>query len=579
MSEQNLKNGTAINVDSAKSSIRAGFLIILLLTIVTRLWVAGAGDLIYDEAFMFDGASRPHMSGMLDYLGEVEFHPPLSYIFLHWWIPIAGKSEFLLRLLPAGFNILTVFMAALMMAFLWGPGPAFLTGVLMVFSPYQLQYGCELRMYSQLQFFTLAGAYCGWRWLRPFAEIPPDGTFSAENPTSATIPPVSSHPVRDCLAGAVDSSRSGLSWLFAAWVAFVLGLYSHYYAFFALLATALWVLLQKHADTGRFSTALKWGGALLIVPLLCFIPWISEAMRAAADKWPSVMPAFDLLSIPDFIRKMVSGNFYVQTWDFLFAKLAVFTLLLGGCGAIVSGIRKSSGTGRGEYGGIVAVHLAVPLIGQYLFALKFGTFIPKYAISSAPFAVMLTVGGIWYLSKPLLSFFSTHSEVESESDKEILGKPFVSVALITLLLLSAQWPFFRTQMEYFRTNWTQVGKWLSSEFKDGDLCLVSLPGRTVNLSFYAPSVKRVQGVLAESFVRECDAVVASASRIWLVLVQSEVKDPQGTIQTALDSRMVRKLDSVARDNSGLSVQVILYTKEKKEAVVLPKSEIKIEDSK
>src|SRR5688572_21088179 len=72
--------------------------------------------ILIDQSFWLDEASQAMTS--LRPLSEIifnnlkDFHPPLSYIFTHFWI-MFGRNEVWLRLLPVLFGVGTIYVGYL----------------------------------------------------------------------------------------------------------------------------------------------------------------------------------------------------------------------------------------------------------------------------------------------------------------------------------------------------------------------------------------------------------------------------------------------------------------------------------
>jgi len=82
--------------------------------------------------------------------------PPLYYLFLHFWIRIAGESELALRWPSVAFGLLAAALAARLADRGWGRPAGLFTLALMALSPFWLYYVQEARMYTMLAAGTLA---------------------------------------------------------------------------------------------------------------------------------------------------------------------------------------------------------------------------------------------------------------------------------------------------------------------------------------------------------------------------------------------------------------------------------------
>ncbi len=139
---------------------------VLLLTLcgaALRFWHLGAQSLWLDELFSVSLARR----GLAEIIGGTmqDTMPPLYYLLLHWPLTIAA-DEVAARWLSALFSSAAVPLLYLLARRLFASrGIALTAAALAAFSPFQIAYGQEARMYAQLALFQLAGAYFfarGW---------------------------------------------------------------------------------------------------------------------------------------------------------------------------------------------------------------------------------------------------------------------------------------------------------------------------------------------------------------------------------------------------------------------------------
>ncbi|MHB1294468.1 MAG: glycosyltransferase family 39 protein [Anaerolineae bacterium] len=130
-----------------------------------RLYHLGAQSLWYDEAQTLYIAGFP--------LGEIiqrAYRPPLYHFLLHVWAPLAGQSEFWLRLPSALFGAAIPPLAYAVTTRLYGRRTGLLAALLAALSPVLVWYSQELRMYSLMALEFLALLYATVRlWEgRPF---------------------------------------------------------------------------------------------------------------------------------------------------------------------------------------------------------------------------------------------------------------------------------------------------------------------------------------------------------------------------------------------------------------------------
>lgn len=133
-------------------------------------WIAAvvlsgpAFSFVEDEATQTIDAARPVPAIVGEYWfakGERQQHPPLSDVVLHFWLPVAGASPSLLRLLSAIFFVAGLILLAFAAVRLAGQG-AFLPALCLgIFSPYTFHIARLAGWYS-FCFFLVGWLTLGW---------------------------------------------------------------------------------------------------------------------------------------------------------------------------------------------------------------------------------------------------------------------------------------------------------------------------------------------------------------------------------------------------------------------------------
>ncbi len=130
-----------------------------------RLWQLGGKSFWLDEFFSVSISQR----GLFDLLRMVvktDAHPPLYYLMLKFWL-LFSQSEAWVRLLSVIFSTLSILLMYYLVAELYQDKRAGLLGAaILAFSPFQIWYAQEARMYAALTFFILASAFCFFTALR-----------------------------------------------------------------------------------------------------------------------------------------------------------------------------------------------------------------------------------------------------------------------------------------------------------------------------------------------------------------------------------------------------------------------------
>jgi len=214
---------------------------IMALGLVLRLINLGAEPYWGDEVLSLQIVKhyQNDFFGLLDYLKQVEVHPPLYYILLKFWTAWFGYGEFAVRFLSLIFGeaiiwLVYVFGKRLFANYKVGLIAAFFIAIL----PMQIEYSQEARPYIIFCFFGALNVISLWEYLK----------FNDKKYLAAFI-------------------LSGLT-----------GIYLHYSAAFILLATFSWWLLhlvwqKKNGIIGISRRLLAWLAAAGAI-FLGFYYWL-----------------------------------------------------------------------------------------------------------------------------------------------------------------------------------------------------------------------------------------------------------------------------------------------------------------
>jgi LysM repeat protein len=125
---------------------------------VLRLYLLGSKSIWLDEAFSIAMGQR----GLIDLLHKVvltDTHPPLYYLLLKFWM-VFSAEEASVRLLSALFSIAAIPVMYAVVARLYTDKKIGLVGAtILAFSPFQVWYAQEARMYAMLTFLVLLSAH------------------------------------------------------------------------------------------------------------------------------------------------------------------------------------------------------------------------------------------------------------------------------------------------------------------------------------------------------------------------------------------------------------------------------------
>jgi uncharacterized membrane protein len=324
-----------------------------------RLYRLGADSLWYDETVStaLAGSALPEL--IRHTAGDI--HPPLYYILLRGWLILMGYPtghadatghglEFAAGFFSLFFGVLLIVLTFTLARRLAGPRAALIAAALVAFSPYNIWYSQEVRMYT-------LGAVCGVIVALALAQIA-NRKLQIANHNSHIVHRTSHIVHRTSHIVHRTSYIAHRKWWAIYAVAAAAGMYTLYYFAFLLIPLNLWALARlgicqrvprAQADggrapiVGRFADlrqraplfrafALCRSTPLLLANLaaaLLYAPWLPIAFRQATDPpvppWRSA-PAL-LASLMESVNALALGQSAAGwLWPAVILALAVYAL-------------------------------------------------------------------------------------------------------------------------------------------------------------------------------------------------------------------------------------------------------------
>ncbi len=458
-----------------------------------RFWEIGQKGLWLDEAFSIWLAWQP-IGPMVAWVAQVDQHPPLYYLLLHFWIQLAGDTPASVRLLSALLGAATIPITFLVGRRLLGARPALIAAFILALSPFHVRFAQETRMYTLLALNASLA-------LLALTHLLTDDPEARQAHTSL---------------------RVSLKW--AGYVVFTAAtMLSHNTAIFFPLAVNLFVLslwlLPPTFHASRFTRLpLKsWLLAQLAV-LLLWSPWLLPFVTQAAG---------------------VDREFWIPkpTWAAVWAVLKSFLSAmlppLGGWAAVI----------WAGYGGLIALAImrlrrqpallalfailfAAPIVGELLVSLRRPIFHDRTLIwATLPLYLLLAVGIAGLRRRPLI----------------LAG--LVGVAAVNLISLRHYYVYFEKE------EWGPAAAYVAARVEPDDLLLFNATWVQIPFNYYfrayglsveqrgAPVDLFEAGVLEPKMtpadLPRLHALVAGRRRVWLIYSHDWYTDPRGLIPDAL----------------------------------------------
>src|SRR5215212_7688605 len=133
-------------------------LAICVVGLAVRLYGLGSESLWWDEVYTIGEMAHPGPLEIIR-LSSTDNNPPLLYLMLHYWILLAGNSEFSVRLPSAIAGAIAVAVLYRIGALLFDRSAGLLAAFILALSAYHLRYAQEARAYGLMVFLTLLSFY------------------------------------------------------------------------------------------------------------------------------------------------------------------------------------------------------------------------------------------------------------------------------------------------------------------------------------------------------------------------------------------------------------------------------------
>lgn len=157
------------NVSKSSWIFFCGVLAILILATVMRFYRLSEPYLWFDEAFSV--LLSRHTPAQIFSITARDIHPPLYYVFLHYWIEGWGDSKFAIRSMSVMFGVGDIALIIWLTRLASHRNMALLAGVLVALLPLALRYSQEARMYALTAFFLLGATLALFYWVKSLNRI------------------------------------------------------------------------------------------------------------------------------------------------------------------------------------------------------------------------------------------------------------------------------------------------------------------------------------------------------------------------------------------------------------------------
>jgi hypothetical protein len=269
---------------------------------MTEMWKARGGSSLVSDSQAPCSANDPLAIA-------VDIHPPLYYLLLHEWMPLAGRGEYAVRFPSVLLGLLLVLALYKLGSSVAGRLAGFASAAVGAAAPFYIAYSQEARMYAPVALFGAFSLYFTWR-------------IALDQGPRAT-------------------SRH---WLWVGLVvSSVLALYTHYSAVLVIAAenilvagVVLWRLFHRTPCTPRpapYALFGRWAAAQL-VQLAAFFPWLRTTIGQVASYNQNLWVPNWQHELTETFRAFDAG-LWIQQAESLWLAVPVTAVLLAGAAAIL----------------------------------------------------------------------------------------------------------------------------------------------------------------------------------------------------------------------------------------------------
>ncbi len=542
-------------------------IIITLIGGLLRVLIIGNKGLWLDETFSV-WVSNHSVVDMLQWIVKIDQHPPLYYLLLHYWIALKGDAPDSIRLLSALFGTATIPVIYLIGKRMSGVVMGLVAAMILAFSPFNIRFAQETRMYTCLTFNAAVAIYALVRLVTDSRSVRPFGSQFREY-LHAWRTSRQPEPDTEGDFSYKDETRNQTgwrAWIFRhrwlpiqtietdlAWVAFIVfsaaTMLSHNTAVLFPLTTNIFVLglmlfqrIKKSGPLPAFHAPSFWNWVKAQIGIfLLWSPWmfafIKQASRVYQEFWIP-KPSWDTViqTLSSFLNESTLGQ-ASQVMIIWILYALVF------CLGLVHYRKKIS-----QFLFLAAM-VAIPFLGELIVSIRRPIFLDRTLIWTTIPLFLLLAAGIVQLRFRLLiivvlgilgtnNLFSTgdyYRFMQKEDWSNAAGYVANYVQKDDLILFNATWAQIPFDY-YFKTYENQY--------------FLQVEKHGVPVDMFDSGI--LEPKMTDSDIPRLISLLRGRKRAWLVYSHNLYTDPMGLIPQTLASEMKLIYE---RDFNGGQVQL------------------------
>ena len=502
--------------------------LVIVITVVggwLRIYLLGSKGLWFDETFSI-WLAHHSVAEMLQWIVKIDYHPPLYYLLLHYWIAFKGDAPNTVRLLSALFGAGTIPIIYLTGKRMSGVSLGLAAALILALSPFNIRFAQNARSYTLLAFNAAVAIYALVRLLTGERPVRPIGSQFRETLHALFTP----GPLRQRWLP-IQAIETDLAWV--AYIVFSAAtMLSHNTAVLFPLAANIFVLglmlYQKKSGSPPAFQAPSFGN------------WI-KAQLAIFILWSPWMPAF--------IQQ--AGRVYQQFW----ITEPGWETVIRALGSFLNGYPPAQ-TSQGM--AIWALYGLLFCLGLVYFRKKFSQFIFLAALFAVPFLGELVVS----LRRPVFldrTLIWATIPLFLALAAGIAQLRFRLLIIIGVGILAANSLF--SAGDYYRfapsEDWGDVAGYVANFAQEDDLVLFNAAWAQIPFDYYfktyedqyllqvekhgVPADLFAAGILEPAMTEDdipgLTALLAGRQRVWLVYSRAGAADPLEIIPPTLASHL------------------------------------------
>jgi len=488
---------------------------------------------------------------ILQWIIKVDQHPPLYYLLLHYWIALNGDTPYYARLLSALFGAATIPIIYLIGKRMSGVVMGLAAAVIFAFSPFNIYYAQEARMYTLLTFNAAVAIYALVRLLTDSRSVRHIGSqFREYLHAWRTSGPV--EPDTEEEFSYKNETRNQSGW--RAWI------FRHRWLPIRTIETDLaWVAFMVFSAATMFSH-----NTAVLFPLATNI-FVLGLMLYQREKKAGSPPAFQAPSLGNWVKAQIGIFLLWGPWIFVFVQQASrvyqeFWIPKPGWDTITKTLRALlNASAPGEASQVMTwIMCAVLCFGLVYYRKKLSIFLFLAALFAIPFLGELIVSirrPIFYdrtliwITIPLFLLLAAG----------IVQLRFRLLMIVVLGVLASNYLF--STGDYYRffqkEDWSTAAGYVANFAQKDDLVLFNSNFVEIPFDYYFQpyedqySIQVVQhgvpldlfdsGILeprmTTSDIPGLISLLSGHDRVWLVYSHDSYTDPMGLIPQTLASQM------------------------------------------